>query len=137
MKDRRVNSNGEIEEWERPKTIPDDFIYDPELDGYLAPGEPADLTGGETFEEFCARIDKIVAEGREEGGPHLISADELFAGRQRNSPPVRRRSPKATNPAQRDLFSDLTDEEDAAAEAQPRSPIATDGDASADDSDDG
>ena len=28
--DRRVLPNGEVEEWERGPTIPDDFIYDPE-----------------------------------------------------------------------------------------------------------
>jgi len=37
--DRRVLPNGEIEEWERISTIPDDFIYDPEEHSYYPPGE--------------------------------------------------------------------------------------------------
>jgi hypothetical protein len=38
--DRRVLPNGEVEEWERTSTIPDDFIYDPETHSYYPPGEP-------------------------------------------------------------------------------------------------
>jgi hypothetical protein len=40
VKDRRVLPSGEIEEWEREKTIPDDFVYDPETDSYYAPFPP-------------------------------------------------------------------------------------------------
>jgi len=40
VKDRRVLPNGEIEEWERGRSTPDDFIYDPETNCYYAPGEP-------------------------------------------------------------------------------------------------
>jgi hypothetical protein len=38
--DRRVLPSGEVEEWERNPTIPDDFIYDPEEHAYYPPGEP-------------------------------------------------------------------------------------------------
>lgn len=123
MKDRRVLPNGEIEEWERGKSTPDDFIYDPETDAYYAPGEPADLSGGETFEEFCEKIRKIREEMRNNPGPHLITADEVRAWKAAaTASPVQksRRKPKAQpNDRQRDLFADLRNDDDAANGEEP------------------
>src|SRR4051794_9147627 len=75
--DRRVLPNGEIREWERAATIPDDFIYDPELDAYYAPGE------GTTFdkEAWQREFDRDMEERRRNPpkGPHLITRDMLLA----------------------------------------------------------
>lgn len=122
MKDRRVNSDGEIEEWERPRTIPDDFTYDPVRDAYLPPGEYADESQFEGFEEFCAEIDKIVAEMKAEGKSYLVSADEVRAWKAAGtgesastgaaSPSSKSRKKAKTRPdeRQRDLFADLEDD---------------------------
>jgi hypothetical protein len=73
--DRRVLPNGEIEEWERPRTIPDDFIYDPEINAYYPPGEPSNWSVAEWEKEFEEEWKDVPPYE----GPHLISADELRA----------------------------------------------------------
>jgi hypothetical protein len=67
--DRRVLPNGEVQEWERGPTIPDDFIYDPETHSYYAPGEGSEWNA-EVFAEMVRQID-----------------EEL-----RNAPPISRRT---------------------------------------------
>src|SRR5205823_5303648 len=50
----RVLPNGQVEEWERTPTIPDDFIYDPVTHSYSAPGEPTEWNA-EVYEENVRR----------------------------------------------------------------------------------
>jgi hypothetical protein len=107
--DRRVLPNGEVEEWERVSTIPDDFIYDPETDAYYAPGEPS----YDDAEERSKELQQIIRELPTDG-PHLISVYMLRAMGALDCPPEWRKSlgvPKK-GPLQGSLFADLDDEEE-------------------------
>jgi hypothetical protein len=84
VKDRRLNSNGEIEEWERPRTIPDDFIYDPETNSYYAPGEPSTYDAEAEFRE--------IKKFREECRGGVITVDELRAAGALDVPAAWRKS---------------------------------------------
>lgn len=100
MKDRRLNANGEIEEWERSPTIPDDFIYDPELHAYHAPGEPSYFDVEAIRREIAQiREERLRRPPPPEGEPRPRFVIDL-------SPPPRKPRRK-TNPQQRDLFADL------------------------------
>jgi hypothetical protein len=115
VKDRRLNSNGEVEEWERPRTIPDDFIYDPETNAYYAPGEPCTSNPQEELEKL-----QEVIEGIRWEGPHLISVDELRAAGALDVPPAWRKSLGGQRD-QRDLLSGLSGDDDPLSE-KPHSP---------------
>lgn len=106
--DRRVLPNGEVEEWERCATIPEDFIYDPDTDAYFAPGEP----GYDDAEERLKELQQIIRELPTDG-PHLISVDMLRAMGALDCPPEWRKSlgvPKP-KPQQGSLFDGLDDDE--------------------------
>lgn len=119
MKDRRLKPNGEVEEWERPATIPDDFIYDPEVDGYYPSGEGSKWDAAAWLREFNEE-----KKGYECG--KLISADEFRAACARYASSSRRKSPTKSQP-QRDLFSDLVDDDDEAEqEPAPSDPDSDD-----------
>ena len=113
MKDRRLNSNGEIEEWERPKTIPDDFIYDPEGDCYYPPGEPSGWDAEADLREFREELNNRSEEERRKG---LISVDQLRAAGALDVPPSWR---KSLGGQERDLFSDLAGEGEDPEKRQP------------------
>lgn len=118
MKDRRLNSKGEIEEWERARTIPDDFIYDPETNSYYAPGEPCTVD----FEERRRRTDKIIEEVRRE---YPIPRQRIKVPFKLVKSSSRRKlTPQKEKPeqGQRDLFSDLVDDNDVADEQESAAP---------------
>jgi hypothetical protein len=98
-----LNSNGEIEEFERPRTIPDDFIYDPEINGWCPPGE-CDFD----LEAFERRVQKTIQEVRRL--PPIpkeqlqVPAWVLSKSRQRRKSPAPKRDSR-----QRTLFSDDDD----------------------------
>ena len=73
MQDQPSNS-GDSNEPPRPKTIPDDFLWDPVEQGWYAPGEPSNYdheAWRREFEEARRRGDF--------GQGGLISRDELLA----------------------------------------------------------
>jgi hypothetical protein len=106
--DRRVLPNGEVEEWERGRSTPEDFIYDPETDAYYAPGnEPgAPSTGyAERLREDEERAAKYLEELRSKPRlPNIVIPDWVFAKsreRQKAKTPAPKRDSR-----QRTLFSD-------------------------------
>ena len=101
MIDRRVLANGEIEEWERPATIPDDFIYDPEMNAYYPPGEPTTYDAEAELRE----IKKL----REECRGGVFSNDELRAAGVFNVPKSWRKSLRGGG---KGLFDDVVDDDD-------------------------
>jgi hypothetical protein len=107
--DRRVLPSGEVEEWERAATIPDDFIYDPEIDAYYPPGEPV------TWDFEAQRREFEEARRRGDfGDGGLISRDELL-GAQAVSPPPSQRKARPSRPPrneQLDLFAGLEEDGD-------------------------
>lgn len=107
MKDRRLNSNGEVVEWERPSTIPDDFIYDPEMDAYYPSGEPSEFD----HEEWRRKFEEAVNSPTRKRG--FISIQQLRAVEALHAARAKQKPPRAKADRQRDLFSELTDEDDA------------------------
>src|SRR5207247_710648 len=93
VKDRRLNSNGEVEEWERPRTIPDDFIYDPETDAYYAPGEPSPFD----VDAWMRDVEKELEEIRRQPPvpPEAVKISDVFAV------PAARRKPRSPKHASR------------------------------------
>lgn len=112
MKDRRLLSNGEIEEWDRPITIPDDFIYDPVSHSYYAPGEPSSFD----VEAFSQSIREIVEERRR--APPIPREQLLVPAGTLHVPPSRR---KSLGGRQEERQRGLFDDEDAPADEQPAS----------------
>jgi hypothetical protein len=103
VKDRRYDSNGEvIEEWERPRTIADDFYYDQETNCYYAPGEPYYWKE----EKTPAMLQEIEEYWR--------LYDEREAAKLRDAPPRKLPAEKPKRRDQRSLFADLTDDDEAA-----------------------
>lgn len=121
MKDRRSTSNNNNEP-PRPKTIPDDFIWDPETEGWYPPGEPSGWDVEAWMREFREELDNLSEEERRKG---LISVDELRAAGALDVPAAWRKSLGE----ERDLFSELTEDDDSASEKQrpPRIDPACDG----------
>ena len=113
--DRRLLPNGEIEEWERAATIPDDFIYDPEINAYYPPGE-ATVFDVEAWRREFDR-DREERHRNPPKGPHLITRDMLLAAGALNVKPEGR---KTKGEKARPLF-DLIDEADASADEQSAS----------------
>lgn len=113
--DRRVLPNGEVEEWERPGTIPDDFIYDPETHSYYPPGERTKFDVEAWMREFKEEMSNESEEERRKG---LISVDVLRAAGALDVPPSWRKSLgggrnlRRNDLEQRDLFSALLDNDD-------------------------
>lgn len=119
MQDQHSTSN-DNQEPPRPRTIPDDFIWNPEYEAWFAPGVPSDLPPGYFSERLDEILKKIAASGERRG---LISVHELRAAGALNGPAARRKSLSRKSPGrpreQRDLFSDLSDADDALPEKQP------------------
>jgi hypothetical protein len=114
--DRRVLPSGEVEEWERNPTIPDDFIYDPETHAYYAPGEPVNWDIEAELREFEeARRRGDFGDGR------LISVDELRAAGALVTPETRRKTLGGGPPKkqQLDLFDAMLGDDDEADEGEP------------------
>ena len=71
MKDQHSGSDADKEPV-RPRTIPDDFIWDPEVQAWYPPGEPSNFD----LAAFSRNLDQVIAEGPRKG---LITVDELRA----------------------------------------------------------
>jgi hypothetical protein len=113
--DRRVLPSGEIKEWERPATIPDDFIYDPEIDAYYPPGEATTFDWETWRREFD--LEREERRRNPPKGPHLFTRDMLIAAGALN---VKREKPKKSASEERGGLFDLFDaaESDADDEAE-------------------
>jgi hypothetical protein len=110
--DRRVLPSGEVEEWERAATIPDDFIYDPVSHSYYAPGEPSSFDA----EAFCQSIREITEE-RRRAPP--IPREQLLVPAGTLHVPASRRKSLGCRPEERQRG--LFDDQDALADEQPAS----------------
>lgn len=104
MKDQRSTSKNKNEP-PRSKTIPDDFIWDPEIEAWYAPGEPSAWDAEKWMREFREELNNLSEEERRGG---LISVDELRAAGALDVPAAWRKSLGE----ERDLFSDLAADED-------------------------
>lgn len=124
--DRRVLPDGEVEEWERPATIPDDFIYDPETHSYYPPGEPSMFDAEAFMREFREEMDNRSEEERRKG---LITVDQLRAAGALDFPAAWR---KSLGGGERDLFSDLVDDDAPSSEKQQPPRTDADSDKAAD-----
>lgn len=102
MKDQPSNSDDKKEPV-RPKTIPDDFIWVPESQGWIAPGEPSTFD----VEAWRREFEEERRRGEYNGG--LISVDELRAAGALDVPPSWR---KSLGGEERDLFSDLSEDDE-------------------------
>jgi hypothetical protein len=123
------STSGDNNEPERPKTIPDDFIWDPENECWYPPGEPSTFDVAawlRQFEEARRRGDF--------GGGGLISVDELRAAGALDVPPAWRKSlcTGRTKRVERDLFSGLSGDDDPPPEKQQPTRTDPDDDGSAD-----
>ena len=99
MKDRRSTSKNKNEP-PRPKTIPDDFIWDPEIEAWYPPGEPSGWDAEAWMREFRDELNNRSEEERRKG---LISVDQLRAAGALDVPAAWRKSLGED----RDLFSQL------------------------------
>jgi hypothetical protein len=123
VKDQPSTSGSSNEPNPRPKTIPDDFIWDAESESWYPPGEPSTYDAAAWLREF-----QEARRRGDFGGGGLISADELRAAGALQARPTRRRSRRVER-VERDLFSDLPDDN-----PPPAPPDDRDGDKSADES---
>lgn len=110
MKDRRSTSKNNNEP-PRPKTIPDDFIWDPEIEAWYPPGEPSGWDAEAWTREFQEEMNNLSEEDRRGG---LISVDELRAAGALDVPPARRKSLGT----ERDLLPGLFGDDDPRPEKQ-------------------
>jgi hypothetical protein len=95
------STSSDNNEPQRPNTIPDDFIWDPENECWYPPGEPS------TFDvaAYLRRFEEARRRGEFAGG--LISVDELRAAGALGAPAARRKSLAV----ERDLFSGLFEDD--------------------------
>ena len=82
MKDQPSNSDDDKKEPPRPRTIPDDFIWDEELQAWYPPGEPSTFDAEAWQREF----DEMRRRGDFDGAG-LFSVDDLRAAGALNVPP--------------------------------------------------
>jgi hypothetical protein len=110
----------------RPKTIPDDFIWDPEEQAWYPPGEPTAWDA----EGWRRKFDEAIrhAKNKEDSGD-LISYREFLAARALEVPPASRklRRTKRVERGQLSLFGD----DGTLPTKQPPTPSDPDGDVSA------
>ncbi|MEX2139682.1 MAG: hypothetical protein WD894_10500 [Pirellulales bacterium] len=123
MKD-QPSTSGDRKEPPRPKTIPDDFIWDPEVEAWYPPGEPSPFTA----EYWLHFLDDLTEEDYGGPGPRLISRDELLAAGALNVSSGKRK----TLGVERDHLP-LFPDDDQGEEQQPPRPGEGDCDESADD----
>lgn len=76
MKDQPLNSGDDKKEPPRPRTIPDDFIWDEETQGWYPPGDPS--TYDAEAEAWRREFEEMRRRGDFAGGG-LISVDQLRA----------------------------------------------------------
>ncbi len=92
----------------RSKTIPDDFIWDEEMQGWYPPGEPSNYDPT----EWRRRFEELRQKGEFDGG--LISVDDLRAAGALDVPAEWRKSLGAEE--RRHLLPGFDDEEDVESE---------------------
>ncbi len=124
MKDRRSTSKNKNEP-PRPKTIPDDFIWDPEIEAWYPPGEPSGWDAEAWLREFREEPNNLSEEERRGG---LITVDELRAAGALDVPSAWRKS-LSDEP---DLFSELPEDDSSGRNKRRRVEVDTDDEASAD-----
>lgn len=107
--DRRVLPNGEVKEWERPATIPDDFIYDPEVDGYYPAGEPSGWDAEAALRKLREYLDNRTEKERRYG---LISVDRLRAAGALVTPDRKKKTLGGKQKRQLDLFDEMLGDEE-------------------------
>lgn len=73
----------------RPKTIPDDFIWDAETQAWYAPGTPSKWDS----EAFRRDLEEVIRQRESSGG--LVSRDQLLAAGALDRPPELRKSLRA------------------------------------------
>ncbi len=112
--DRRVLPNGEVKEWERGPSIPDDFIYDPEADAYYPPGEPSMYDAAAASRE----LQEVLKQERRGG---LISRDQLLAAKALITPDKRRKTLGGGPQRKMDLFDAMLKGDDADNVSEPES----------------
>ena len=77
----------------RPKTIPDDFIWDPPTQAWYAPGEPSDYDAAASRRELQEIIRQVREERIAEGT--WGNGTVIRVGTHSNVPPTSRKSPRA------------------------------------------
>jgi len=87
VKDQPSNSDDDKKEPPRPRTIPDDFIWDEELQAWYPPGEPSTFDAEAWQREF----DEMRRRGDFDGAG-LFSVDDLRAAGALNVPAAWRKS---------------------------------------------
>ncbi len=106
----RPSTSDKGKEPPRPGTIPADFLWDPEAQAWYPPGTPSDFD----LEAFRRNLDKVLEELRKLPPPPpeklRVPPGTL------DVPPAWRKSLGA---GERDLFSDLTEDDENAEEQQP------------------
>jgi hypothetical protein len=107
------STSGDRKEPVRPSTIPDDFIWDPEIEAWYAPGEPS----GFDVEAWMRDFNNLPEEVRRGG---LITRDQLLAAGALDCPPEWR---KSLGGGKREVLPLFPDDDDGFAE-----PDATDND---------
>lgn len=101
----------------RGRSIPDDFIWDPELRAWYPP--PAESPGWDA-EAWHRRLEAALRSAAENPAG-LISRDELLAAGALDVPPAWRKSLGRKKPprGQRELFSDMDEDDTPLPEKQP------------------
>ncbi|MGI8604672.1 MAG: hypothetical protein ACR2OZ_17000 [Verrucomicrobiales bacterium] len=122
MKDQHSTSEDKKEP-ARPRSIPDDFIWDPEVEAWYPPGEPTEFDAEASLrelQEICKRI----------GPCGVITRDELLAAGALEIPPGWGKRLGGGPRRQLDLFANQL--EDDAAEISPAEDLDEDDEESAD-----
>ncbi|HEV7223556.1 MAG TPA: hypothetical protein VGN42_12695 [Pirellulales bacterium] len=134
MKDEHSTSDDESEP-PRPRTIPDDFRWDPKMQAWFAAGEPGMDFMRDWWPEVLRRTEEEFGpDNHARSGPPCFTLEELRPAGALDRPPELRKSRRNKRDRgrdlQRELFSGL-EEDDAPAEKPSPAPPDPDGDAPA------
>ncbi|HET6880115.1 MAG TPA: hypothetical protein VFI31_08165 [Pirellulales bacterium] len=114
MQDQPSISDDRAEPLPRPKTIPDDFIWDMELQGWIAPGSPEE----DSDSVFKEPDEKCPDDEQANERPHLISNDEPLAAAALSVSPTGPKS-RRTKRVSRDQLSLFGDDDTVSAKDEP------------------
>ena len=112
MKDQPSTSDDKSEP-PRPSNLPEDFIWDPDIQAWYPSGEPSTYDAEAWLRDFREEMNNLSEEERRAG---LITADELRAAGALDVPASWRKTLGGERVAQRNLFSDLDDDDGPSAE---------------------
>ena len=105
----RPSTSKDDDEPPRPRTIPDDFIWDSEIQGWYPPGEPSTYDAKAEFEKMKEELSRRSPEERRK---RVIKVTLPSGGlRNKSELPKRQKSLGRKKPVERDLFSDLVDDD--------------------------